>query len=389
MSLETSPEESAPRNHRSTYLALGLFVLGLVLVGLATATSPKHETETVDLGNPLPVRAAEIQVASGYDVRREFIGRVEARRESRVGFELGGLLTSVRVEEGDEVSRGQELARLDTRRLQARRAELDAAQEQAAADLKLAELTRDRVREASDLNAVAPQVRDEAELGVRARNAGLERARSALASLDVELEKSRLLAPFDALVAGRMVDEGQVISAGTPVLHLLENSNPEVRIGIAGDALEGLEEGQEHTLRVNDRSVTARLRTLLPLRQRGTRSVDAIFELDADLGQFKSGDLARLEVSRRVEDRGFWLPLSALTESTRGLWAVYVVQGAAEDLVPLERREVELLHQEANRVFVRGRLEEGERIVLEGLHRLVPEQVVRILDAQVEEGGAS
>lgn len=372
---------SRPSSRRTTLVALVVFFAGLALVGLATAPRAAKQEVTA---TPLPVRAAPVTLETGYTVRREFVGRVEARRTSQVGFELGGLVNSVRVDEGDTVTAGQVLAVLDTRRLQARKAELEAARDQAAADVELSRLTRDRVQEASDLNAVSPQVRDEAELAVRAKAAGLERARSALASLDVELEKSRLTAPYDSLVAARMVDEGQVIGAGTPVLHLLESSRPEVRIGLAGAAVQAVEEGARQELRVDGRLVGATVRALLPLRQSSTRSVDVIFQLDAELTEFRSGDLAHLELPWEVEEPGFWLPLTALTESARGLWAAYVVRGAEGDTAALERREFELLHQEADRVYLRGRMEAGDRIVLDGLHRLVPGQVVRIVDSTAE-----
>ena len=44
----------------------------------------------------------------------------------------------------------------------------------------------------------------------------------------------------------------------------------------------------------------------------------------------------------------------------------------------LRRRELEIVHQEADRVFARGTLSDGEMVVVEGLHRLVPDQLVRI-----------
>ena len=44
----------------------------------------------------------------------------------------------------------------------------------------------------------------------------------------------------------------------------------------------------------------------------------------------------------------------------------------------IERRYVEVLHEETDRVFVRGALKVGERFVTHGLHRIVPGQVVSL-----------
>ena len=51
----------------------------------------------------------------------------------------------------------------------------------------------------------------------------------------------------------------------------------------------------------------------------------------------------------------------------------------------LEQRSVEVLHQESDRVLVRGTIKEGDRIVSSGIHRLVPGQVVRPIGGGVSE----
>ena len=199
-----------------------------------------------------------------------------------------------------------------------------------------------------------------------------------IASIELDVRKSGLKAPFNAVISTRFVDEGIVISAGEAVLELLETTNPEVRIGLVGDAIDGVDVGQQHELLIHGRSVLATIRSVLPVRNRDTRSVDVVFSLHVPLNGIRRGDLARLFVERHIEEPGFWLPLSALSESVRGLWAVYVVQGSQGESVRLERREIEVLHLDAERVFVRGTLTNHERVVVAGTHRLVPDQRVRI-----------
>lgn len=392
-------EKKAPgarRLLRPLPLALLLFVGSLLLVGLATGTSD-HPAEGEGSAPPrLPVTVLAAVYEPGYTLRRELVGRVEARRGSEVGFELAGRLDSVLVDEGDVVRRREPLARLDTQRLDARRRELEARLEQARAALDLAQATVHRVAEARQLDAVSPQDLDEAETAVRARRAETRHARAALESLDVELAKSRLTAPFDAVVTTRRADEGQVVTAGQPILALLERRAPEARVALPGELAKSLRPGQRHRLSIAGRTLWGTVRTVLPVRERGTRSLDALFTLDAELGTetqsqghdgtpLSSGELVRLALERRVESPGFWLPISALTEGSRGLWAIYVV--SRPESTParsgnpwgiLERRPVEVLHQETDRAFVRGALGPADRIVADGLHRLTPGQEVVI-----------
>jgi len=139
----------------------------------------------------------------------------------------------------------------------------------------------------------------------------------------------------------------------------------------------------EHVLTVNGRALPARLRAVLPVRDAVTRTVDAIFELESAQGVVP-GDLARLTLERRVERPGFWLPLGSLAEGDRGVWTNYVAvplpaaEAAGEATHVIEARTVEVLHEREDRVYVRGAIDSGERVVVEGLHRVVPGQTVRV-----------
>ena len=122
--------------------------------------------------------------------------------------------------------------------------------------------------------------------------------------------------------------------------------------------------------------VYPRLHAVLPTVESDTRTVRVVFRLD-EVASVRAGSLARLTLETDVSGEGFWLPLTALAESRRGLWSAYVVvDGEAGPRV--DRRQVEVVHAGSDRVFVRGALRSGERVVVSGIHRLVPGQRVRI-----------
>jgi len=77
--------------------------------------------------------------------------------------------------------------------------------------------------------------------------------------------------------------------------------------------------------------------------------------------------------------QGFWLPLSALARGERGLWSAYaVIKGTTDGEFVLEKRQIEVLHTEGDRVLVRGTLKTGDRIVVDGIHKLASNQRVVI-----------
>jgi RND family efflux transporter MFP subunit len=377
-SLAETPEIPSRRRLRLTVMMGAALLLALIALGAAVN---RPGPERPDMTEPLVVSTLAARWSPGYVSRSRFVGRVEAARESQVGFELGGRVAAIAVDDGDRVTRGDVLARLDTERLEAQRGELVAALEETRAGLELAELTRERHREALELDAVSHQAFDEADRGLAARRAAVARVDASIRRIDVELAKSTLRAPFDAWVAARLVDEGQVVNAGRPLLHLLEARRPRARVGVAASAASELEVGQEATLEIGGDRFAALLDALLPVRGDATRSVDAVFELQAELGasagsgaSLRSGDLATLFVEREVDEEGVWLPRSSLTESSRGLWACFVAapDDAGTGEYRIVRRELELLHHEGDRVFVRGTLAPGDLVVRDGRHRLVP-----------------
>lgn len=320
-----------------------------------------------------------------YAVTRRYVGRVEAARQSALGFELGGLVAKIHVDEGDPVLAGEALASLDTERLLSRRRELEAVRDEARANLDLARLTDARVRRMVSDDAISAQRGDDTRKAVEARRAALARTEAQLARIDVDLEKAVLRAPFSGTIAERQRDEGAVVGVGQPIVTVLETDRLEVRVGVAAAALGDLELQQSLEVEIAGRRIPVRVRTLRPDRDRGTRTVDVLLALEPGDTSARSGDLAELLVEQTVDERGFWLPTSALAEGVRGLWTCYVAVALPEaERLPggsthrLERRQLQILHADANEVFVTGFLEIGDQVVGDGVHRLVPGQVVRV-----------
>ncbi len=364
---------------RSAFLT-GFIVLA-VLVSFLLVTS---EDGSLDDGaqpdsTPMVVQTLVARPLDSYSVERRFVGRIEARRESRLGFELPGTIELVAVEDGSEVKAGALIARLDTQLLEARKQELIAASEQAAAALSLAQSTRTRVREANSLDAVSGQIFDESETGYANAQAIFNAAESAVNTLSVQIQRSQILAPFAGTISRRYLDEGQVISPGEPIVRLLESARPQVRLAVSSQTADQLAVGKDYPISIGGNKVVGTLAAILKERQAETRGVEVLFDINASFIEFRSGDTAEIVLSEAINRRGFRLPVTALTESARGIWAVYAaVQGA--DGFRLDRRQVELLHHDGGHVIVRGTLAEGDSVVTEGLHRLMPGQLVRPID---------
>lgn len=365
---------------RGVTLGVTLLVLGGagggVLAGL-TLIASKADAIPNTTAPRTSVSVMRIEPEPGYSVTRRFTGQVEAAARTDLGFELGGRVTEVLVEEGDIVRAGAVLARLDTGALLPERRALEAELAALAADAELARLTltrNDALRE-QGFRSVAAQ--DEARLALVRAEAGMAAVRARIEGVDVRLEKSVLTAPFAARIGARLADPGQTAAAGQPVLVLFEAAPPRARIGLPPDLAATLSAGQAVTVKMDDRMLTATVRQIRPDLDSSTRSRSVVLTLPPEVAPVL-GDTVALLLSQRVEDPGFWAPLSALREGVRGSWSVMAVETAAEGdrMTPAA---VEVIHTDGPRVFLRGTLPPGARIVAEAPDRVAPGQIVLAL----------
>jgi RND family efflux transporter MFP subunit len=353
------------------------------IAGLVPAISDPVPTST-----PPPAAVAVethlITPQERFTLQRTFSGRVQARRQSELGFESAGRLARVWVDEGATVEAGQLLAELDSERLAAQRNELLAARAEAEANLSLANVTFERLQGIVDKGGVSRQDLDESREARRAAKAALSLADQRITTIDIELGKSRLVAPFAATVIARVADEGRVVEAGYPVLTLQERALPEIRIGIAGRTLDQLIAGNVYQVTWHGQIIAARLRALLPLRAATARTVDALFDPLDPPHAMLAGDIVTLTLDSSIRQHGSWLPLSAMSEGERGLWSIYVAEPLAIPNQELSathrivRRTVDVVYQSGERVYVKGALSPDQQIVISGIQRIVPGQAVRL-----------
>ena len=208
---------------------------------------------------------------------------------------------------------------------------------------------------------------------------------AAIADIDVDFRKSTLKAPFDGTIARRLADDGTVVEAGQPVFRLVEDQVLEAWIGLPVHTAQGLVEESMQRVKIGGQYFEATVAGRFPEVDPATRTRTVVLRLDdSAAGYIVHGQVARLELDETVETNGFWLPTTALTKGARGLWTSFAVVDADPDdstqpnLLRVERRDIEVLHTESNRVLGRGTLNPGDRVITSGTHRVVPGQLVRL-----------
>jgi membrane fusion protein, multidrug efflux system len=323
-------------------------------------------TEAEDLRMPVPV--AILHRSDSYETTHRYLGQVEAARSSQLGFELPGTVLRLHVREGDEVEAGSVLAELDTRLLEARRLELAAARREAQAAYDLAHANFQRTEQLNDRGVTTGEERDTSRQRREGTAAVLAAIDARLEGVEIDLANSQIPAPYAGTIHRRLVDEGTVVTPGMPLLEILETGDLEIRAGLSPAAAGLLPPGtwlELHT--ADDTAFHARVLRVLPAVDPETRTIDVILKPEGV--RLNSGDLVEVPVKRTVSASGVWVPRESLTESNRGMWALYIIDPETRKL---ETRQVQILHATANAVFVDGALKDGEKTAAGGLQKLVP-----------------
>ncbi len=380
------------RSRRRIYTALFLVALAAA-VGLILIKGPFA-----------PVHVETVAVARGdLHPARFGVGTVEARYRYQVGPARGGRLSTLAVDHGDRVRKGQVLGRLDPVDLEARLEAARAAERKAELAVQSAAARRQEVRARLDL--AEKEARRYRELGrqkqvsqdqvdakvtearalssqLRAVEADLEaarrermRAQAEREAVEALLDELRLLSPVDGLVVARNKEPGSVVMAGTPVLELIDPDSLWVRTRIdqkrSGDLALG-QPAEIHLRRNPEEALSGRVVRLELIADSLTeeRWVDIAF--DTPPRDVALGSLANVVIRLPVVEDVLWIPAAALRrrEGRTGVWVLD--EGRARFRpVTVGVRTLD------GRVQVLEGLVEGERIILYSRRRLEDDLKVR------------
>lgn len=345
--------------------------------------------------------------------RRRVTGELRPTRRSRIATREPGLIVELAVTEGDAVRTGDLLCRLDAERLEISARELEAEIEFARAIVseRNAEVERmqrdfDAIAAASERGAANPKELGDAGSMLTAANARREQARRTIlvneARLDLwrqRIADTRILAPFDGIVAARGAELGEWVAEGSAVLDLVSIGPIEAWIDVPQEiGAKLLSLGDQVGSTTLDARMDAsgarvsldRLR-IVPVLDQRTRTYPIVSLIEAAEGLAPGMSLTAW-VPTGTEAERLTLHRDAVLRGPTGAF-VYVVRGAPagrptggggppgtgsgggpppapESAVPAS---IEVLFDVGDRVVVASRdLRSGDRVVIEGNERLYP-----------------
>jgi membrane fusion protein, multidrug efflux system len=304
-------------------------------------------------------------------------GEVRARHEVDLAFQVGGKLVERRVDAGASVKKGQVLGRIDPQDVNQAAAAARAAVTAAESDLSWARVELERARELRARNFVSASVLDERTAGFKAAEARLTQARAQAGVAGNQATYATLLADAGGIVTSVLAEPGQVVGAGQAVLRVAHQGEREILVFLPESRRRELAVGNPAEIRpwaASDRSYLGRVREVAPAADAATRTYAVRVSVPTADEALPLGATA-VVLFAGTSSGEFLLPLPAVSRQGNAT-SVWVVN----DEGVVQPRPVDVAGYREDGVLVRGGLTPADRVVVAGVHTLVPGQKVRPVD---------
>lgn len=366
---------------------------GLVLVTLLCAFA--FLRTDVALGQEKPLPAVVVAPAEMSDLRPRFVfsGRLVASQRVDIRARVTGFLEEVLFEEGATVEEGTVLYRVEDDAYAATVDEISGSINAAEAEVRLAEIERDRKATLVERDTVAQSELDIAVANLGKAEGELKRLRASLDRAKLDLSYTEIKAPLSGQIGLTSVDPGAFISPESGVLTTLTLLDPmtvEFPI-VAADLLRLRMEAGEKQTSSADTIIEIALPTGQTYPERGeinfidaraSRSTDTVIAravFPNPKGLLLDGALVGVEVQRAEERLILNIPQRSVQRDQTGPFAMVV-----DEAGKVELRRLTVGETIKGRTEVAEGLSEGELVITEGINKVRPGIVV---DAAVANGG--
>ena len=401
----------------------------LLMTGCEDAKNDGSEQTHEDLAQT-EVRVAEVEIGSIAETI-SVTGSVFALHESRIYPKVAGRIEHIPVEEGERIVENQVLVRLEQQDfvLAQRRAEAalgtakaalqqlragargedirgaEATLFQAQASLEEARSDFERVSKLHEESVASRQMFDSAKAryevarqavriaseqlkksksgptaeDLRVAEAGVHEAEVGLEIAEQQLKDSTILAPFSGIVAEKLMNEGEMVSAvsAMAILRLVDTASVKIQAMLPEKELSRVRVGLEAFVEVEayrGEQFPGQIRQISPVVDPVSRSFKLTIEIANPDSRLKPGMFARVKILSEQHDNTLLIPRPALSARNDETLIFVVENGEAE------QRHVTIgLRTETELEILEG-VQAGELVIIEGNYGLDHGERVKVVE---------
>ncbi|MBR9922472.1 MAG: efflux RND transporter periplasmic adaptor subunit [Bacteroidetes bacterium] len=293
----------------------------------------------------------------------EIQGSIQTDDIVYVSSETGGRILELNVSEGQNINKGQLIARLDLEQVNKQIAELETS-------LELAQEVYERQKRLWEQNIGSEIQYLEAENNVK-------RLEKSLETLEYQYTKSKLYAPISGVVDVVMLKAGEMAGPGSPIVQILNTRNVMVVADVPENYIQSIKKGEQVTVKLPalQEERMARVTEIGRTINAANRTFHVEIDLDNRSGVLKPNLLATVLVNDYTVENAIAVPIELVQQEVGGKSFVYVVGGEGKELYA-KKVYVEPGRSYQGDIIIKSGLEGGEVIVIEGARGLTSNELI-------------
>lgn len=361
--------------------ALSLIFITLLLIG---CNEPAKEIKKT----VRPIMWTTVKL-SPFEQIRTLSGIIVPVEATKLSFEVQGKIKKIAVSLGNEVVKGQELARLDQRNLSLGLQSAKAQYQQSQATLLDAKSSFARYEKLIKQGVVSQSGFDNAKATYDASKSATDVAKAQLDIASKNLEDSILLAPYDGIITKRLFEPSQQISAGQSVFEIEGKHGLEVHVMVPETLIRELT--QDSILPISF-PVLPNLTMQGRITEIGTRAEFAnafpvTVVLQADNPLLRAGMTAEVEFlfsgTGKTGHKGdsIRVPVTALRAGLEQKSYVFVYNSDSQQVF---KTQVQTENIFKNEIIISSGLKQGDIIATAGVAFLRDGQQVKLVDNSIQ-----
>lgn len=329
-----------------------------------------------------PVRAIKYMTVaeSASAQQRRLAGVIEAGTTSNAAFQTSGQVVELAKKVGDGAKAGELLARLDPEPLRLRLASARSEMAQAQAGVSDAESKYRQQKQLFEKGYATRTNYESALANLRTNRGALGVAQSQLRIAQRDLEKTELRAPFDGVVAKRLVEPFEEVTSGAPVYMLQTEGENEVKVSLPETLVTEVSVGDPVTVIVSlldDARMPGRIAEVAPLAE-GVNAYPVSIRLEASPPGLRPGMSAQVvfEFRTGASEDVFAIPIAAVKSAPGEEGGDVFVFNDGK----LEARRIRVANIRDNALLITGPIKAGDVIATAGVSLLYDGMPARLLD---------
>jgi membrane fusion protein (multidrug efflux system) len=365
----------------------------------AGLTACKQEAASLPAPGPPEVQVTTVTTQSLAE-EPEFVAQSESSRPVEIRSQVTGIIKERFFREGRDVKQGAKLYRIDPVPFEAAVVTAKATVAQAEARLIQAKQNSARVKPLLAEQAVSQKDVDDAVAEELAAKAALEAAKGQLVKAKFDLDNTLITAPISGMIERTRVYEGRLVSAQTDLLTVIHQIDP-MYVTASLPETYILQQRRELASRQMEQPDHYRLKGVITFTdgsvyphegvldlldvglRTDTGSRDARFVFPNPTGALLPGQFVRVRVKGYTRPAAILVPQRAVQQGPKGPIVFVVGEGDK-----VEIRPVQATSWQGSQWLVEEGLKSGERVIVEGVHRIRPGAPVKPTSVDQPAGGA-